>query len=347
MMNYYKFDMDKRQGAEYGDKPRYYAGLCRLVRFSDYTIEKPRKDQALWIKPAENTRVEFYQPFDFEPGMLRDYLDVRNTLRTARSAEEQLILDHMGNFLTGMLSSSEREKQMTIERIKNSDKSRTRKERKDAERRIAFWEQLPVLTPELTSRFQSRLDRDKPLILDFCRRYGDAFAGTASEGILRAYYDDEMKPPLPKSERVDFGEWIRENYESHGGLVSNWYEPCHILQMYDAWEKIRASSIESGPVDQFIDLLNGFTVSAGLTLVFHSGHWRIDFEAGYLMDALAIMLINNITSGIDQIRLCALEDCRRPFVARDPRSNYCCQTHSQRGRVRKHRKKQNGKKRGN
>jgi hypothetical protein len=123
MMNYYKFGMGKRRGTENIYKPRYYAGLCRLVRFGDYIIEKPVKDQALRIKPAENARVEFYQPFDFEPDMLRDYLDVRNTLRTARSAEEQLILDHMGNFLTGMLPSSEREKQMEIKRIKNSDKS--------------------------------------------------------------------------------------------------------------------------------------------------------------------------------------------------------------------------------
>ena len=338
-----EIDMRKWEEETFREKPRYYAGLCRLVRFSDYTIENKAKSRMPSIEPAENARVEFYRPFDYEPGMLRDYLEVRNALRTARSTEERVILGHMRSFLTGELPKSERDRQKKIERIKDYYKSSARKERKGDERHIASIERMPVLTPELKSEFESRLNRDKPLILDFCRRYGDAFVDTASEAVLRTYYNDEMKPPLKKAERVDFEEWIRENYESHSGMVAEWYEPCHILQMHDAWEKIRTSSAESEPADQLVDLLNGFTVTAGLVLAFHGGHWRIDFEAGNLMDALAIMLINNITSGMDQIRICALEDCRRPFVTRDPRSQYCCQTHSQRGRVRKHRKKQDGK----
>ena len=325
------------------EKPRYYAGLSKLFRFSDYKYKSIGNNRQLTIVPTENARVEWYRPFDFEPGMLRDYLGVRNALRMPRNSEDRIVLDHMRSFLAGDLPSSEHDKKMQIERIKDYDKPGTRRRREDAERHIAFVKRLPVLTPELESRFQSRLDHDKPLILDFCRSYGDVFADAASENILREFYDDEMKPPLPKSERVDFEEWIRENYDSHTGLVTLWYEPCHILQMYDAWEGIRIASISSGPADQFVDLLNGFTVIAGVRLVFLKGHWRIDFEVEYLMDALGIMLINNVMSGRDQIRICALEDCRRPFITRDPRANYCCHEHSQRGRVRKHRERQNGK----
>jgi hypothetical protein len=328
------------------EKPRYYAGLSRFVRFSDYKFEKVGKYQQLSIVPTENARIEWYRPFDFEPGPLRDYLEVRNALRRARNNEEQFILDHMMSFIDGDMPSSEREKERAIKRVKAATRSYTRENRKFRDRAIANTEKQPILTPELESGFQSRLDRDKPLILDFCRRYGDVASGHASESTLRHTYDVQMNHPrpLPKSRRMDFEAWIREHPDLQSGLVANWYYPSHIVQMYDAWDRFRTSSAASEPVDQFIESLNGFAVQAGLRLVFLNGHWGIDFEVSHLRDALGVMLINNITSGRDQIRMCALKDCHRPFLTRDPRANYCCHAHSQRGRVRKHREKQNGKK---
>jgi hypothetical protein len=87
----------------------------------------------------------------------------------------------------------------------------------------------------LDSRFQSRLERDTPLILDFCRRYGDAVSGHASERALRESYDREKDyfKRLPKSKRMDFEGWVREHADLQSGLVANWYHPSHILQMYD------------------------------------------------------------------------------------------------------------------
>ena len=332
-----------------GDKPRYYAGLGRFVRFSDYKFERVGKHQQLSIVPTEDARLEWYRPFDYEPGMLRDYLEVKNTLRTARDAEEQLVLDHMMSYLEGGLPSGECEKEAAVKRAKAATGSFTRENRKVRDRMIASVERLPILTPELDSRFRSRLERDKPLILDFCRRYGDAVSGHVSESALRESYDREKNylKRLPKSKRMDFEGWVREHPVLQSGLVANWYYPSHIIQIYDAWERIRTSTTASVPADQIVDLLNGFAVHAGLRLVFLNGRWGIDFEVGHLMDALGIMLINNIISGRDQIRMCALEDCRRPFLTRDPRANYCCPAHSQRGRVRKHRERQNGKRQEN
>ncbi len=324
-------------------------GLSRLARFSDYRYERVGKYNQLGIVPAEDARVEWYRPFDFEPGMLRDYLEVTNTLRTARDAEEQFVMDHMRNYLDGALPPSERDREKTIRRVKAVTGSSTRQSRIYRDRVIADIASLPILTPELDARFRSRLERDKPLILDFCRRYGDASAGHASESALRESYDREEDgfKRLPKSKRMDFEAWVREHPDLRSGLVANWYHPSHILRIYDAWERLRASSTATEPVDQPIERLNGFAVHAGMRLVFLNGRWGIDFEVGHLLDALGIMLINNLTSGRDQIRMCALGDCRRPFLTRDPRANYCCPAHSQRGRVRKHRERQNGKKQEN
>jgi hypothetical protein len=331
------------------EKPKYYAGLIRLFRFSDYEYKykTERKIRTLTIVPTKDARIEYYKPFDFEPGMLRDYLEVKNALRAARKGEDQVVVDHMKSFLDGVLPSSEGDKQNEIERLKRYPKSSRGEEKKRAEEyvkeRIAFVERLPILTPELESKFQARLNRDKPLILDFCRTYGDVREWTACEGILRDIHADEMKPPVPKSERMGFEEWLREESGWYPGSVNDWYDMGLIVERHDAWERIRTSSDSSDPVDKYIELLNGFTISAGVRLVLVNGHWRMDFEVEYLMDALGIMLINTILSGKDQIRICALDDCRRPFITRDPRANYCCQAHSQRGRVRKHRKMQNGK----
>lgn len=330
------------------DKPRYYAGLGRLARFSDYKFERVGKRRQLSIVPAEDARVEWYRPFDYEPGMLRDYLEVKNTLRTPRNAEEQLVLDHMMSYLEGGLPSGECEKETIVKKAEAAAGSFSRENRKVRDRFIANAERLPILTSELDSRFRSRLERDTPLILDFCRRYGDAVSGHASERSLRESYDREKDffMRLPKAKRLDFEGWVREHPDLQSGLVANWYHPSHILQMYDAWERLRTASATE-PLGPFIELLNGFAVDAGLRLAFLNGRWGIDFEVGHVMDVLGIMLINNITSSRDQIRMCALADCRRPFLTRDPRANYCCPAHSQRGRVRKHRERQNGKTQGN
>jgi hypothetical protein len=320
------------------EKPRYYAGLGRFARFTDYKIIEEGKDRRFTLVPTENANVEWYRPFDFEPSFLCDYLEVRNALRYGKNSEAQFILDHMSSFLLGDLPSSERDKAARI-------KDASRQKRAIAEKQIAFIERLPVLTPELESEFRSRLEHDKPVILDFCRRYGDIESGDSSESALREAYkaDSYRFQSLPKTQRVEFEPWIRKHSDLRVGALEYWYEPNQILTLFKAWEQYRISSSASAPMDQFINVINGFTVQAGLRLAFVNAHWGIDFEAGRLKDVLGIMLINIITAGKDQIRICALDDCRRPFITRDPRANYCCHAHSQRGRVRKHREKQNGK----
>jgi hypothetical protein len=328
------------------EKPKYYAGLIRLFRFSDYEYKKKEEGRDFAIVPTKDARIEYYRPFDFEPGMLRDYLEVKNALRMARKGEDPVVADHMKGFLDGALFSSEADRQKEIESYERYVKSKRGEEKKESEEyakeSIAFIERSPILTPELESKFQARVNRDRPLILDFCRTYGDVREWTACEGILRDIHAEEMNPHVPKRERLGFEEWLREESGWHNGSVSHWYDTGLIVERYDAWERIRTSSDSSDPVEKYIELLNGFTIGAGVRLVLVNGHWRMDFEVEDPIDALGIMLINTILSGKDQIRTCALDDCRRPFITRDPRANYCCQAHSQRGRVRKHRKKKNG-----
>jgi hypothetical protein len=211
----------------------------------------------------------WYRPFDYEPGMLRNYLEVKDTLRTARNAAEQLVSDHMKSYLAGSLPSGECGKAATVKKAKAAAGSFSRENRKLCDRMIANAERLPILTPELDSRFRSRLERDAPLILDFCRRYGDAVSGHASERALRGSHDREKDyfKRLPKSKRMNFEGWVREHPDLRSGLVANWYHPSHILRMYDAWEQLRTSSATE-PLGPFIKLLNGLAVDAGLRLAF-------------------------------------------------------------------------------
>ena len=159
------------------DKPRYYAGLGRFVRFSDYQFERVGKHRQLTIVPAENARVEWYRPFDFEPGMLRDYLEVKNTLRTASKCRRTARAGSHDELPGRRPAFGECEKEAIVKKAKATAGPFRGRTGKYAIGFIANAERLPILTPELDSRFRSRLEHDTPLILDFCRRYGDAVVG--------------------------------------------------------------------------------------------------------------------------------------------------------------------------
>lgn len=75
--------------------------------------------------------------------------------------------------------------------------------------------------------------------------------------------------------------------------------------------------------------LNRTEAQIGLSQI--NGIWQIDFHVRTVHDAANLMLINNLTSGKDQIRKCALDDCPKFFLVRNPRATYCCAKHSQLG----------------
>lgn len=155
------------------------------------------------------------------------------------------------SYIEGGLPSIEEAKETAVKRLEAATGAITRENRKFRDRAIAFAERLPILTPELDFRFRSRLEHDKPPILDFCRRYGDIASGHAAEITLRESYDRERDylKRLPKSKRMDFEGWVREHPDLQSGLVANWYYPSHIIRIYDAWERIRTFPTESVPAE--------------------------------------------------------------------------------------------------
>jgi len=314
------------------EKPRFFAGQCRLLRFSDYEYasDGPNKNY-IAIRPKKDAALEWYQPFDHEPGLLRDYLELTNWLLRARNPEDQMIVEQMDNYLSHLYFDSEDEKQKHIkEATEDSD-------RKHGKRMAEFYDSHIVMTPTLEKKFLARLEHDKPSILDFTRKYG-SFIENSSESARIAMFKEDLGSDEP-FRKQDFLKWVRTEiirYDS-GDSLGGWYELDQITKIHRAWEQSRVQDKHQPEPADLIQALEGFSIPSRLNLVCLNGHWRIDFDVDDLYAAIAIMVINNAVSGRDQIRTCALSDCQRPFFTRDPRANYCCAAHSQRGRVRKFR----------
>jgi len=93
--------------------------------------------------------------------------------------------------------------------------------------------------------------------------------------------------------------------------------------------------------------------SAKVTLTVNvddNGQPRLDYYFTSLISALRAMLTVNSASHIGSVRICALAECNEPFVAKNDRGRYCCESHSNRDRqrsfVNRKSKTQKGKKNG-
>src|SRR5262249_32071952 len=76
--------------------------------------------------------------------------------------------------------------------------------------------------------------------------------------------------------------------------------------------------------------------ASGVTLIVHVDDKgpRLDYHSRSLSGALRIMLTLSSASTGQNVRMCALGDCKEPFIAENDRRRYCSESHSNRDRQR-------------
>ena len=315
-------------------RPRYYAGQCRLIRFSDYEFDSKRG----LIVRTPNSHIEWYRPFDYEPAMLIDYLEVISSIRGITNHEDRLTLCYMGDYLTHKLPRTEDEKKVLVEE-KRADLEKDHPwehQRRTSQLLVEKAINAPILTPVIEQQFQTRFNRDIPLILDFHRKYG-RFGAIASDPFGWRDVEPELAKLIEKEDlKRDDGHAISQG-------MSPWYptvgEPDETLEVFEAWHEYRSGTTQLNQ-ERLLFLICGHHVDVELGVILHKGTFRLDYIVNTVSIAIAIMLINNMTSGGEQIRKCALDDCYRFFLTPDMRAKYCGPKHSQLGRVRAYRKRQ-------
>lgn len=341
------------------DKPRPYGGQVRFPRFSGYELVEGRHFR---IIPTENARIEWYRPFEYEPDILRDYLNVVSEIKKVNDIKafpRQFVRDAPKiidfcikyGFLTGPNEEDLLNEYGVIDFIRERD--------------IEYWAERVKVTPkQFTKVFEKDFEAIKS---SFDTWVLQAFRGLWKKKDIETITENPATswPPSPE-DRLKL---------AHGDSIHSWYIEA-LCDYFNLWRSFveggfhptdpYTESRPEGPGHTRLEALMAaarrvrFVVPASVrtgqiraktwaevltfpeleTKVYLSlvdGRWRIDYKPTTLADALQIMLMNLIAGAKEQIRYCALEECGRAFTTTDPRAHYCCPLHSQRGRIRKYR----------
>jgi hypothetical protein len=128
-------------------------------------------------------------------------------------------------------------------------------------------------------------------------------------------------------------------------------EAARILHTVKLWERFRSEKRQGD--DSYVDddgketkiawahMLNVLNVPDVQLRLRINGLHQLDYGFRSLIAAMRIMLILNAVSG--SVRICALPECNRAFIARNERSRLCSESHSNRNRQRKFEKRKKRK----
>lgn len=172
--------------------------------------------------------------------------------------------------------------------------------------------------------------------LDFISKYG-LFGLICKDG------EDSLKTPLRMGIELDktwfprlknnFPNPINSNevhrfWQEYAEPINFMSDMVNLYNMFETWN----SFVESGdsPNDfihpgfnnqRWRDILEtNYAYPIGLGLIY-DGTWQLSWSFDSLMQAIAIMWLNDITSNQQKVRIC--QYCGRAFIARSPKARYC------------------------
>jgi hypothetical protein len=217
---------------------------------------------------------------------------------------------------------------------------------------------------------QFYLEKQSALVLSFCNRYGQM--GLFWSGLLDVDEGSESLWLMTQEGRVQ-----KIKYEKYAarffpgiaipalglafgfedGFLNSYSEPTidisrRCLGLYRVarqWQRFldAGSNLDAKPFpDDAPDItwkkyFNTFLGSDQIRLRVTLGKPRqLQYVCLSLLQMLEVIFALNITLERNQVRLCGLADCRRPFIASNSRSIYCSPSCSNKARVRRWRQKQ-------
>ncbi len=335
---------------ESGDRPGLIGGHGVWPRFSQYEATCFGKWR-LYIRPAVNARIEWYRPYDYQPRIMLDYLELASSLERI-----------------GFGPWSEHDTK-NIRRLKYTEHARVLSEEQvqlKVKRIIEFcqkygllglyWERLahlvgyqytPYYHPPYYSHPLPLVDREKQKFKDEAWVKAVSVANLFFERMPRQEVlrraTKVLEPDDPKMDEFwrGYSEWVK------------WIEidAHNFLQTFKAWSLFFSSSQSPGDNSTYdknrrhnyswekhLQLLS-ITRPTGIT-VSYDHNWKVEYIFDSLSSAIRLLFIQNIISR-EPLKACG--ECGAPFISQNPRAKYCSVSHEHRARQRRYLDKRKGR----
>ncbi|NLV32373.1 MAG: CGNR zinc finger domain-containing protein [Acidobacteria bacterium] len=328
------------------ERPQYFAGHGMWPRFSNYEIRTEKgirdKDRTtnickhcgwsrlpleeysyLAICPAKDASLTWYKPFDLYPGILFEFIDLAASL----SRDSEIFESEYSIKKAPWIFKSESD--ITSPVLSRSNKM------------TDVW-------------IKDRIERDGPRLLNFYTKYGQITGAP----FKKDYYSDFLNwgkrlailnpKKLKRAVKLgtlkkDYDSWVHSVLRDNAEDIRLTYASCYHLKFWvDLWQEYCATGNNADgfrndqtPWASVFDRC----IAPNITLKIRPRRktWQIDYDFDQLFHAIMVMFLLNISSEKNQIRICALPECGRPFLSANPRARYCCNSHAVRSRVRKFR----------
>jgi hypothetical protein len=316
-----------------------------LLRFMDreFKVAPPK----LFVRPAKDAKFrDWYKPLDHHPEILQDFLLLIRSL------------DLSSNFIWQPFNRSDAQTPS------------------NAYMTTLTFEPDPKSEDSFLTQYYRSKRRQAELLLRFCNKWGQ-FGKAWNKSVMRTALDfvrgesSSSMPPgyldylnkhsslnstklLVSSIMLKVQKDLRDIGENVDALYS---EMMDFWADFSDWENFRTAV--SDPKSEYrtglkwADRLSGIQVESNLRVRF-DGKLQLDYGFDSLLQALRLMFMLTMVSDVQQVKLCALPDCRNPFVVqsakaqnvlrgaknediRSAKAIYCSDSCAVKDRVRRHR----------
>lgn len=306
----------------YDGKPSLITSVSNWVRFSDYEIIE-NGEGIHYIVPAKNAIMELYNPFEYTPEIIKDFLNIIWVVPA-----KYRLSDNYLNF-------SKWDKP-----VKQSVFGEIIRFAKKYGLSGLFWKYADIVLNENGGMYyeDARLKQDNIFYKDWLLGddrfretieyldYAKYFFPRDRKDIV-SYFYFEVEGQLKTGY---FNDKFLENYSEPILLFLNELQQFYILVRF--WEELNNNGHlpndvfdnENLPKVTWGDILYQFGAGPYDIRLYHKDKYRIAWSYRYLIDAIKLLFMFDVTSSSQKVRTCKNEKCRRVYIAIKDSSKYCC-----------------------
>lgn len=299
--------------------PNFFSTNSLWFKFSDYKLIKTAA-AGYYISPVHSWKVDYYQPFEKYPDILKDFFELHLALKTlnadTRKDQGELILGFVKKYgLFGILWN----------KIDGFDFENNKISLKKSELRMqAAFNQIFSAFNKVDKK--NGADEEKvALKVDY-----ESFV---------EHYLPSISPPYPNL-MLDREKFYRYYSES----VFDVYMSIKIIGQYlDIWRNYEVGKETPQEGDRHLSLEH---FAHSIWLEYSNDHWQIKWAFNSLFDGLALMYVLNFVDNIgnQSVKVCQNKSCNKPFIVggengKKRGAKWCSEDCGNAARVARHRKK--------